>query len=245
MLAARGERAPLPMTKVRRSRHTATDSSAARSNSVGNKGGRTRLTVFLTAYLVAALATFGMIQLAHDSDWIAAVALVGSLVGGVATNIIQKKLDAMSALWGHIATAIAAGIATVAVLALAVYWYEQNAEIDARRHITASGNIGMGAGQSATFSVEVPSHRNYLTVNFSGTPSAEDGENCINGASLKLVQNYGATRSDDSTVGFGSDHRIEIPSSVTHFTLTVTFIPQSGFNVCAGDVTIASARFHE
>jgi hypothetical protein len=206
--------------------------------------GKTRLAACLAAYIVGVLAAFGLIRLANEPDWLSAVSIVSSLVSGVVTSTIQKKLDTMSVPLGRIVTAILAGIVTVVLLTLVSYWHAQHTDIDARGYITASGNTNIDPGQSALFSIDVPSHRDYLTVKFAGTPSLGDDENCINGASLILVQIYGATVSHSSTIDFGSDYRVRIPSGVVRFALSVTFVPQWGFEVCASDVTVTSAHFH-
>lgn len=232
------------MIIIRSFRDAVTGSFAANSIFVEGKKRKTRLAAYLAAYIVGALAAFGLIRLAREPDWLSAVSIVSSLVSGAVTSTIQKKLDTMSVPLGRIVTAILAGIATVVILNLVSYWHAQHADIDARRYITASGNISIGPGKSALFSIDVPSHRDYLTVKFAGTPSPGDDENCINGAKIILVQNYGATVSPSSTIGLGSDYRVEIPSDVERFTLSVTFVPQLGFEVCASDVTVTSAHFH-
>ncbi|MCA1672918.1 MAG: hypothetical protein LC799_12230, partial [Actinobacteria bacterium] len=97
----------------------------------------------MTAYIVGALAAFGLIRLVHSPDWLGALSIVSSLVSGAVTSAFQKKLDIMSVSVGKIVTAVLMGIATVVLLTLVSYWRTQHSDIDARRYITASGNIGM------------------------------------------------------------------------------------------------------
>jgi hypothetical protein len=217
------------------------DSFVAKSTFVVGERGKT----YLAAYLVGVFGTFGLIRLAHSPDWLSTASFAGSLVSGAVAGIFQKKLDAMSVSLGRIMTAILVGLATVVLPTLLSYWHAQHTDLDARGYITADHNISMNPGKSALFIVDVPSHRDYLTVKFAATLSPGSNENCINGASLILVQNFGATVSDSSTNEFGSDYTVEIPFSVGRFTLSATFIPQSGFEVCASDVTVTSARFHD
>jgi hypothetical protein len=216
------------------------DSFVAKSTFAVSERGKT----YFASYLVGVFGTFGLIRLAHAPDWLSAASFAGSLVSGAVASILQKKLDAMSFSLGRIVTAILAGIATVVLPTLLSYWHAQYADIDARRYITPYDNTSMRPGKSALFSVDVPSHRDYLTVKFAGAPSPGNDENCINGAKLILVQNYGATVSDGSTNGFDSDYTVEIPSGVDRFTLSATFVPQAGFEICASDVTVTSAHFH-
>lgn len=219
-------------------------SFVAKSEFSGDKRKKTQLAAYLTAYIVGALGAFGLTRLVHAPDWLSALSIVISLVSGAVTSIIQKNLDTLSVPLSRIVAAILAGVATVLLPIIILDLRAQYLDIDARKYITASGNKNIHPGQSALFIIDVPSHRDYLTVRFAGTPSPEDSENCINGANLILVQDYGATASDRSTHGFGDEYTIEIPPGVNRFSLSATFVPQLGFEVCEIDVTVASAKLY-
>lgn len=203
-----------------------------------------RLAVHLAAYIVGALATFGLIRLVHSPDWLSAVTIISSLAGGAANSAVQKKLPDIRVPLSHIIASSLLGIATVVIWTLVSFWNTQNSDIDVLQYITASDNTGIKPRESALFRIGVPSHRDYLTVIFSGTPSPGDRENCINGASLTLVQSYGATVSGQSTIDFDSEYTVAIPPGVTQFTLRATFFPQAGFNECTSDITVKSAYLH-
>jgi hypothetical protein len=232
------------MSTMRRHTHAVMCSFAAKWARAEDRRQNTQLAAYLTAYIVGALAAFGLIRLVHAPDWLSAVSIASSLVSGAVTSIIQKKLDIMSVPLGRIVAAILVGIATIILPTLIAYWHAEFTDIDARNHITATGNISMHPKQLAVFNVEVPSHRDYFTIKFAGTPSPGDDENCLNGANLLLAQDYGATVSDSSTRGFGTDYTIEVPPGVARFALSAVFVPQLGFETCTGDVTVTSAYFH-
>jgi hypothetical protein len=206
-----------------------------------------RRVAYIVTYLVSGGVTLGLIQLVHAPAWVAAVAIFSPFLSAIVQDILQKRLeDMVLSVVARFFTFALAGVATVVASLLIHIRFAGQEDVDARTYITPSNNTNtrLHANGSAVFIVSVPSQRNYLTVRFSVTPSPGYIDNCTNGATLTLVQAYGATRVFlERDAPFDIDHRVPIPV-VASFTLKVTFTPQSDFTVCTDDVTIVSAYFH-
>jgi hypothetical protein len=217
---------------------------AMKSISVRSKGRRTQLGAYVAAYMFGALFVYGLIRLTHEPDWISAVSIASSLVSGVVASVIQSKIDTMSVPLKSIVIAILAGISTMVALFFILHLHEQYSSIDAEEYVTPTKNTGVRPGTQAQFNVDVPSHRDYLTIRFTGGP--KDNENCVNGATLDVSQSVGATEYGPWTQPFDTDYTIKIPTSgVKVFALFATFHPQLGFDACQIDITVTSARFHD